>query len=74
MPYIKQRNVPYAKVRRLLLGYGLDATALSAVLGCSYNTAAARLKNPQELTLQEIGAINRRGHVPMEELREAISA
>lgn len=73
MPYIKPRDPPFVKVKRLLLGYGLDATALSAVLGCSYNTAAARLKKPEDFTLREIGAINKRGHVPLEELREAIA-
>ena len=72
MPYIKAREIPYVRVKRLLLGYGLDATSLAGVLGCSYNTAASRLRNPQSLTLHELGVISRNGHIPIEELREAI--
>lgn len=74
MPYIRPRDPPFVKVKRLLLGYGLDATRLADVLDCSYNTAAARLRDPQSLTLRELGTISRRGHVPIDEIREAISA
>ena len=73
MPYLKKSDVPFARVRRLLLGYGVNATALAEILDCSYNTAASRLRNPQDLTLRELGAISRRGHISIEEIREVIS-
>ena len=72
MPYIKRTETPFIKVRRLLLGYELDATALARVLGCAYNTAKARLDNPENLTLRELDLISTRGHIPVEEIRSAL--
>ena len=72
MPYVKKQETPYVRVRRLLMGYGLDPCGLAAVLGCSRNTAAARLANPGTLTLSELGTISRAGHIPMDEIRQAI--
>ena len=72
MPYIK-RVEPYAKMQRLLRGYGLNAPALAKVLGCSEPTARGLLNSrTAKLTLQDLDRINRFGHVPMEEIREAI--
>lgn len=73
MPYTKRKDVPFVKVRRLLLGYELDASALAGVLGCTYNTARARLDRPETLTLAELDKVCTRGHVPIDEIRAAIS-
>ena len=73
MPYIKPKEPAFAKMQRLLKGYGLSGQKLAAVLECSAPTARARLESPQTLTLEDLDRINRRGHVPMEEIREAIS-
>ena len=72
MPYIRKTEMPFVKMRRLLLGYELDAVALSAIIGCSYNTARSRIDHPEKLTLAELDAISKKGHVPMDELRSAI--
>ena len=64
--------MPFVSVRRLLLGRELDATALAQVLGCSYNTAKARLDKPETMTREELGRVCTAGHVPMEEIRAAI--
>ena len=72
MPYIKSKDPPFARMQRLLKGYGFDGPTLAAVLGCSKPTALSRIRNPETLTLAELAAINSRGHVPMEEIRDAI--
>lgn len=72
MPYVRQPEVPFARVRRLLLGYELDTARLAGILGCSLPTARSRLANPQQLTLGELERISRLGHVPMAEIKEAI--
>jgi len=72
MPYVRRREVPFVSVRRLLLGRELDATALAKVLGCSYNTAKARLDKPETMTLAELDRVCRAGHVPMDDIRAAI--
>lgn len=72
MPYIKQ-DPPWARMGRLLRGYGLNAARLAAVLGCSTPTALTRIREPERLTLGDIVKINERAHIPMEELRAAIS-
>ena len=72
VPFLKRRDPPFAAVARLLRGYGLDAAKLAPVLGCSYNTARARLRDPGTLTLAELAAINRVGHIPVEEIKNSI--
>ena len=71
MPYLKQEK-PYAKMTRLLTGYGFNGPSLAKVLKVSEPTARKRLNRPELLTLQDIDRISRFGHVPIEELREAI--
>jgi len=72
MPYIKKAEPPFVRVARLLKGYGLQGKALAAVLGCSPPTARSRLEKPETLTLAELAMISSRGHVPMDEIRDAI--
>lgn len=72
MSYIKRTEPPFVKIRRLLLGYELDAVALSKILGCSYNTAKSRLDNPATLTVGELETVSAKGHVPIDEIRAAI--
>lgn len=71
MPRLRTTDKPYAKMRRLLLGYGLNAPTLADALNVSAPTARKRLENPELLTLKDIDRINRFG-VPMEELKGAM--
>ena len=71
MPFVK-REVPFAKMQRLLRGYGFNGPKLAEILGCSLGTARDRLNNPGHLTLLELEKINRLGHVPMEEIKNAL--
>lgn len=73
MPYIKSlTTLRYARMKRLLQGYELTAPKLAKVLNVSYPTARQRLMDPSRLTLGELDRINRFGHIPMDEIREAI--
>ena len=72
MPYIKPKQPPFAKLTRLLRGYGFDGPSLGKVLGCSHPTAKKKIDNPELLTLAELKKINQAGHIPAEEIREAI--
>ena len=73
MPYIKCVE-PYSKMQRLLRGYGLNAPALAKVLGVSEPTARGLLNGrTSKLTLGDLDRINRFGHIPMEEIRDAIA-
>lgn len=72
MPYIKPRDPPFAALGRLLKGYDLNAPKLAGILDCSTPTARRRLKEPELLTLGDLVRISQRGHIPMEEIREAI--
>lgn len=72
MPYVKKPDPPYVKMTRLLKGYGLNGTKLAEILGVSRPTAKARIDAPGKLTLGDLDRINRFGHIPIEELREAI--
>lgn len=72
MPYIKPTDPPFARVGRLLKGYGLSSGKLATVLGCSAPTALKKLKQPETLTLADLALINSRGHIPIDEIRDAI--
>lgn len=72
MPYIKEREEPFARMRRLLLGYGFSGPKLAAILDVSAPTAKRRLEQPETITLRDLDRINRFGHIPLEELREAV--
>jgi len=73
MPYVKRIEIPYAAVGRLLKGYGINAEKLAGILECSVPTARARLNDPQRFSLAELGKVSRKGHVPIEEIRDAIT-
>lgn len=72
MPYIKPKDPPFVRMQRLLRGYGFDGPTLAAVLDCSKPTALRRIREPETLTLAELAMISSRGHVPMDEIRDAI--
>ena len=69
---LKAPQQPFIKLRRLLLSYELNAPRLAAVLGCSVPTARHRINDPGSLTMAELSKINRFGHVPIEEIRDAV--
>ena len=72
MPYVKKPDPPFFKMTRLLRGYGFNGPKLAEILGVSRPTAHCRLEEPGRLTLEDLDRINRFGHIPIEELREAI--
>lgn len=73
MPYVKPLTPqPHVRMTRLLKGYGLTPPKLAEILGVSPPTARRRLENPAQLTVEDLVRINRFGHVPLDEIREAI--
>ena len=71
MPRLKTQERPFSKMRRLLIGYGLNAARLAEVLHVSEPTARKRLDRPELFTLSDLDRINRFGHVPIEEIKMA---
>ena len=69
MPYVKTTTL-HEKSRRLLKGYDITPQRLSSILICSVPKARSRINNPGTLTGDEWLLISRRGHIPMEEIRE----
>lgn len=72
MPRLKQRQVPYYRLQRLIRSYGLNGTRLAPALGVSAPTARKKIENPMLLTIEDLDSMNRYLGIPMEELREAI--
>lgn len=72
MPYVKKTDPPFVKMTRLLRGYGFTGPSLARVLNVSHPTAKLRLDEPERLTLGDLDRLNRFGHIPIEELREAV--
>lgn len=73
MSYIKPLTPqPFARMTRLLRGYGFTGPTLAQILGCTAPTARDRIQHPERLTLEDLDNIRRRGHVPLEEIKEAL--
>lgn len=73
MSYVKPLTVPpFSRMTRLLKGYDMNGATLGKVLGCSPPTARAKINNPERLTLGDLDKLRRVGHIPLEEIREAI--
>lgn len=72
MPRLKQSNPAFVKMKRLLVGYGLNAPKLAPILGVSEPTAKKRIDQPETLSLRDLDRINRLGHIPLEEIKSAL--
>ena len=71
MPYLKRQRDP---IRALLQSYDIiDGTKLARVLGVSPKTGRARFDYPQTLTIADLRKISSFGHIPIEEIRAAIT-
>lgn len=73
MPYIKQKQPAFAKLSRLIRGYGFTGPKLAEILGCSAPTAKKKIDSPEYFTLAELKMLNSAGHIPADEIREAIN-
>ena len=70
MGHLKDRTDP---MRRLLNAYELNSgEALAAVIGVSASTAYKRIKHVEDFSVAELRRLNKRGHIPIEELRAAL--
>lgn len=72
MPYLKQKPIPFQKMQKLLKGYGFNGENLVPVLGYSPKTNRSRIQDPRLLTLGDLENLSRKGHIPIDEIREAI--
>lgn len=70
---MKKRTDEFIEFTRLLKGYGYNSVSLAADLGCSPPTAKKKLDEPRLFTLADISRINLKGHIPIDEIREAIT-
>jgi len=73
MPKLKEPKKPFEEIVRLLKAYDLGSyRKLADVIYRSDYTAGSRLRNPGDLTLSELAMICKNGHIPADEIREAI--
>lgn len=77
MPYTKlQRKPKHYELSRLLNGTVKTSetarASLARMMGCSEPTVTRRFKDPGTLTLDELTALGRGLHIPIDDLRAAI--
>ena len=72
MPRLKERPIPFQKMQRLIRGYNYNGNNLEPILGYSAKTIRKKIEDPRELTLGDLEKLCRGGHIPMEEIREAM--
>ncbi len=72
MPYLKERPIPFQKMKLLLTGYGFNGENLVPVLGYSPKTNRSKLRDPRLLTLGDLEKLCKSGHIPIDEIRNSI--
>lgn len=72
MPYTKPKARNGDKLERLLKGYGLNSVNLGEILDMSHQAAMKRLRDPMLFTLNDLMLVHRRGHIPVDEIVNAI--
>ena len=72
MPRLKTPDPPFTSLRRLLLGYEIDANRMAQALRVCSKTGKRRLDHPEELTLEDLKRLCHRWNIPADEIREAI--
>lgn len=77
MPKTKmQKAPPHHALRVLLEGWkqtsGKERADLARMMDCSCPTVTRRFQNPGDLTIDQLTALGRGLHIPIEELRAAI--
>lgn len=63
---------PFARMTGVLTAYGFGTKEVATALGCQLEKARDRMRNPGNLKLSELLALNKAG-IPAEEIREAIT-
>ena len=56
----------------IIRAYGYNGLTLADVIETSHQTALNRLRYPETFTLREIRLLQKKGHIPIDELRDAI--
>lgn len=70
MPYLRKAKIdPMVK---LIRGYGLNCVSLADALGTSTTTGWKRINNPELLTLGDLRRLSTHGHIPIDEIRNAV--
>ena len=73
---LQMRQPPHAKLGQLLAGTAylrrMSTEDIAAAIGRSENTARSRMKNPGDLTVDELVRLGRKMAIPIDELRDAI--
>lgn len=72
MPKLKERPIPFRNVQHLIRGYGFNGSNLEPILGYSAKTNRKKLEDPRQLTLGDLEKLCKSGHIPMDEIRNAI--
>lgn len=70
MPYLRVNTHPLTK---LIKSYGFNGENLSEILRCSPTTARTKINEPQRLTVEDLESLARYGHIPVDEIRGAIT-
>lgn len=72
LPKLKERQVRYRKLQKLLKGYGLNGNKIHTVIGVCHVTAKKKMDNPELFTIADLDAISRSFGVPWDDVREAL--
>lgn len=76
MPKLRKETSKYDKLMVLINGRiktdRVSMETLARYMGVSRNTATARLREPQNFTLEELGKLSRGLGIPIDEIRAAI--
>lgn len=72
MPKLRQHSADYAKLGRLLKGYGATGASIARAIGCAPGTGKKKLDEPKYFTVGDLGILSAVYGIPFDEIRESI--
>ena len=72
MPRLRQQETDFAKLGRLISGYGASGASIARALGCAPGTGKKKLDEPKYLTVGDLAVISAAFGIPFDEIRNAM--
>lgn len=72
MPRLRQQSPEFAKLGRLLKGYGATGASIARAIGSAPGTGKKKLDEPKYLTVGDLARLSAVFGIPFDEIREAL--
>ena len=72
MPRLRQQETDFAKLGRLLKGYGATGASIARAIGCAPGTGKKKLDEPKYFTVGDLAVLSAAYGIPFDEIRVSL--